>query len=248
MFRIGIGEDTHRLAAGRKLILGGVEIPFELGLLGHSDADALAHAVIDALLGACALGDIGQHFPDSDEAFRGISSLLLAKEAAARIRAAGFEIVNIDSVITAQKPKLAPFREAMRANLAKAFGVPPENISVKFTTPEGTGPEGNLECITVRAVAAVASIDLKKEEKGLVDFCKRLSVPFLTYTAEELGKAEGSFAVSAFVEKVTGVSCVCERSAVVAAKGSLLCHKKVFDGVTVAVARKNQIITFNRSK
>ena len=104
------------------------------------------------------------------------------------------------------------------------------------------------EQIDVRAVAAVASIDLKKEEKGLVDFCKRLSVPFLTYTAEELGKAEGSFAVSAFVEKVTGVSCVCERSAVVAAKGSLLCHKKVFDGVTVAVARKNQIITFNRSK
>lgn len=161
MFRIGIGEDTHRLAAGRKLILGGVEIPFELGLLGHSDADALAHAVIDALLGACALGDIGQHFPDSDEAFRGISSLLLAKEAAARIRSAGFEIVNIDSVITAQKPKLAPFREAMRANLAKALGVPPENIGVKFTTPEGTGPEGNLECITVRAVAAVQKVRIQ---------------------------------------------------------------------------------------
>lgn len=161
MFRIGIGEDTHRLAAGRKLILGGVEIPFELGLLGHSDADALAHAVIDALLGACALGDIGQHFPDSDEAFRGISSLLLAKEAAARIRSAGFEIVNIDSVITAQKPKLAPFREAMRANLAKALGVPPENIGVKFTTPEGTGPEGNLECITVRAVAAVQKVRMQ---------------------------------------------------------------------------------------
>lgn len=161
MFRIGIGEDTHRLAAGRKLILGGVEIPFELGLLGHSDADALAHAAIDALLGACALGDIGQHFPDSDEAFRGISSLLLAKEAAARIRSAGFEIVNIDSVITAQKPKLAPFREAMRANLAKAFGVPPENISVKFTTPEGTGPEGNLECITVRAAAAVRKVRIQ---------------------------------------------------------------------------------------
>ena len=128
---------------------------------GHSDADALAHAVIDALLGACALGDIGQHFPDSDEAFRGISSLLLAKEAAARIRAAGFETVNIDSVITAQKPKLAPFREAMCANLAKALGVPPENISVKFTTPEGTGPEGNLECITVRAVAAVRKVRIQ---------------------------------------------------------------------------------------
>lgn len=121
----------------------------------------LAHAVIDALLGACALGDIGQHFPDSDEAFRGISSLLLAKEAAARIRAAGFETVNIDSVITAQKPKLAPFREAMCANLAKALGVPPENIGVKFTTPEGTGPEGNLECITVRAVAAVRKVRMQ---------------------------------------------------------------------------------------
>ena len=161
MFRLGIAEDTPRLEAERKLNHGGVEIPFELGLLGHSDADALAHAVIDALLGACALGDIGQHFPDSDEAFRGISSLLLAKEAAARIRSAGFEIVNIDSVITAQKPKLAPFREAMRANLAEALGVPPENIGVKFTTPEGTGPEGKLECITVRAVAAVLKVRIQ---------------------------------------------------------------------------------------
>lgn len=155
MIRIGIGEDTHRLAAGRRLILGGVEIPFELGLLGHSDADALTHAAIDALLGACALGDIGQHFPDSDEAYRGISSLLLAKAAAERVRENGFEIVNIDSTITAQKPKLAPHRDLMRANLAEAFGVPADTVSVKFTTPEGTGPEGRLECITVRSVAAV---------------------------------------------------------------------------------------------
>ena len=153
--RVGFGEDTHRLAEGRKLILGGVEIPFELGLLGHSDADALTHAVIDALLGAAALGDIGRHFPDSDPQYKGICSLELLKNVSELIRKEGFHIQNFDATIVAQKPKLAPFIEAMRENLASAAGIDPHYASVKATTPEGTGPEGDLECITVRAVACV---------------------------------------------------------------------------------------------
>lgn len=155
--RIGFGEDTHRLTTGRKLILGGVEVPNDLGLLGHSDADVLTHAIIDAILGACALGDIGQHFPDSSPKYAGISSLLLAKEIAQRIAALGFRLENIDSTIVAQKPKLAGFRDRMRSNLAEAFGLDVTQVSVKFTTPEHTGPEGNLECITARACALVSN-------------------------------------------------------------------------------------------
>ncbi|MCH5278737.1 MAG: 2-C-methyl-D-erythritol 2,4-cyclodiphosphate synthase [Christensenellaceae bacterium] len=154
--RVGYGEDTHRLVEGRKLIIGGVEIPFELGLLGHSDADVLVHAIIDAVLGACALGDIGQHFPDNDKGYRDISSLILAKRTAELVKEHGFYISNIDATVIAQKPKLAAFRDDMRRNTSYAFGMDIADVSVKFTTPEHTGPEGNLECITSRAVAMVA--------------------------------------------------------------------------------------------
>lgn len=155
--RIGFGEDTHRLTEGRKLILGGVEVPFEKGLDGHSDADVLTHAVIDAVLGAAALGDIGQHFPDSDPAYKGINSLLLAKAAASLIAGNGFSIGNIDSTIIAQRPKLSSYRDEMRKNLAEAFGIPVEKVSVKFTTPEHTGPEGRGESMTARACAMLTS-------------------------------------------------------------------------------------------
>lgn len=153
MFRIGYGEDTHRLVPERKLILGGVEVPFEFGLLGHSDADVLTHALIDAVLGAAALGDIGQHFPDSDMRYKGVNSLLLAKRTAELIAEKGLRIVNLDATIIAQRPKLASYRLTMRENLAEAFGVDAEAVSVKFTTPEMTGPEGRGESITSRAVA-----------------------------------------------------------------------------------------------
>lgn len=153
--RIGFGEDTHRLTEGRKLILGGVEVPFEKGLDGHSDADVLVHAIIDAVFGAAALGDIGMHFSDTDQHYKGINSLLLASECASRIRECDFEINNIDSTIIAQRPKLSPYRDEMRKLIADAFGVPLEAVSVKFTTPEHTGSEGRGESITARAVASI---------------------------------------------------------------------------------------------
>lgn len=153
--RIGYGEDTHRLAAGRKLILGGVHVPFEFGLDGHSDADALAHALIDAVLGACALGDIGMHFPDSDMRYKGIDSLELVRHTAALVHENGYRIGNLDATVIAQNPKLGPFREAMRERLCEAFGIDKPCMSVKFTTPEHTGPEGRGESITVRASALV---------------------------------------------------------------------------------------------
>lgn len=153
--RVGFGEDTHRLVEGRKLILGGVEIPFQYGLLGNSDADVLTHALIDAVLGACALGDIGQHFPDSDPAYKGVNSLLLARSAAASAREHGFILNNLDATLVCQRPKLAAYRNAMRENLAEAFSLPVGRVSVKFTTPEHTGPEGRGESITARAAASV---------------------------------------------------------------------------------------------
>lgn len=156
--RIGIGEDTHRLVADRALVLGGVDIKFELGLLGHSDADVLTHAIMDALLGAAALGDIGKHFPDNNEIYRGISSLTLLARTAELLKDAGYRVGNIDSVIIAQKPKLAPYIPAMRENIAGVLGVETDLISVKATTPEGLGPEGLLEGITVRAVALIEKI------------------------------------------------------------------------------------------
>lgn len=150
--RIGHGYDVHRLVGDRKLILGGVDIPYEKGLLGHSDADVLTHAVMDAVLGALALGDIGHLFPDKDPAYEGADSLLLAAEVARRMRMAGYAVGNIDATIIAQAPKLAPFVPAMRENLARAFGTTVDRISVKATTEEHLGFTGSGEGIAAHAV------------------------------------------------------------------------------------------------
>ena len=153
--RIGHGYDVHRLVEGRKLILGGVEIPFEKGLLGHSDADVLAHAVMDAVLGAAALGDIGQHFPDNDPAYAGADSLELARHVARILSEHGYRVENIDATILCQRPKLAPHIPAMRANLAAAFGLPVDAVSVKATTEEHLGFTGEGLGIAAHAVALI---------------------------------------------------------------------------------------------
>ena len=149
--RIGHGYDVHRLTEGRKLILGGVDIPYEKGLLGHSDADVLAHAISDALLGAAALGDIGHLFPDSDDRFLGADSMVLLAEVCRVVREAGFEIGNVDSTVLAQAPKLAPHISEMRANIAKACGVDISQISVKATTEEKLGFTGSGEGMAAHA-------------------------------------------------------------------------------------------------
>ena len=149
--RIGHGYDVHRLIAGRKLILGGVEIPYILGLDGHSDADVLLHAIMDALLGASALGDIGHLFPDTDPAYKGISSLKLLAVVAARIREKGYEIGNIDATVIAQKPKLAPFIEAMRKETARVLQIDPDRLNIKATTEERLGFSGREEGIAAHA-------------------------------------------------------------------------------------------------
>ena len=151
--RIGHGYDVHRLTQGRRLILGGVEIPWERGLLGHSDADVLLHAVMDALLGAAALGDIGQHFPDTDPAYKGISSVELLKKVGELLDEKGFVIENIDSTIIAQRPKLASYRPQMAANIADALHLDVSRVSVKATTEEGLGFTGNGEGISAQAIA-----------------------------------------------------------------------------------------------
>ncbi|MBP6007955.1 MAG: 2-C-methyl-D-erythritol 2,4-cyclodiphosphate synthase [Rhodoferax sp.] len=152
-FRIGEGWDIHALVAGRKLILGGVEVPFHLGLLGHSDADVLMHAITDALLGAAAMGDIGTHFPDTDARFKGADSAVLLAEAARRVREKGYEIGNVDSTVIAQAPKLMPHIAAMRANLAKALGVAIDQVNVKAKTAEKMGPVGLGQAMEARAMA-----------------------------------------------------------------------------------------------
>ena len=153
--RVGTGYDVHRLVEGRDLILGGVKIPFEKGLDGHSDADVLLHAVMDALLGAAALGDIGQHFPDSDPAYKGVSSMVLLRSVGGILRNAGYDVVNIDATVLAQAPKLAPYREEMRRRIAEALGIDFERVSVKATTEEGLGFTGAGEGIAVHAVALI---------------------------------------------------------------------------------------------
>ena len=156
--RIGHGYDVHRLVEDRKLILGGVEVPFEKGLLGHSDADVLAHAVMDAVLGAAALGDIGKHFPDTDPAYADADSLQLAQHVARIMREKGWKIVNIDSTLLCQKPKLAPYIPAMRENLAAAFGMPVDAVSVKATTEEHLGFTGEGLGIAAHAVALIEKL------------------------------------------------------------------------------------------
>jgi 2-C-methyl-D-erythritol 2,4-cyclodiphosphate synthase len=156
--RVGIGYDAHRFAAGRPLILGGVRIEHPLGLAGHSDADVLAHAVMDALLGAAALGDIGSLFPDDDPAYAGADSLLLLAEVGARLAAAGWRVVNIDAVVVCQEPRLAGYREAMRANLAAALKIGAGCVGAKGTTTERMGFEGRGEGIAATAVCLLERI------------------------------------------------------------------------------------------
>ena len=153
--RIGFGYDVHRLEKNRKLILGGVEIPNEVGLLGHSDADVLLHAVMDSLLGACALGDIGKHFPDTDEKYKGISSVELLTEVGKIISENGFSVGNIDATLAMQRPKIAPFIEKMRENTAKALKVDVSQIGIKATTTEKLGFEGRGEGVSAYAVSMV---------------------------------------------------------------------------------------------
>ncbi len=153
--RIGYGYDVHRLTEGRDLILGGVKIPFELGLLGHSDADVLVHAIMDSLLGAAALGDIGKHFPDTDEKYKGADSIELLVKVSALLKEKGYRIGNVDSVICAQKPKLAPFIEKMRKNIADAIGIDVDRVSVKATTEEKLGFTGEMLGMSATAVCLI---------------------------------------------------------------------------------------------
>ena len=156
--RIGHGYDVHRLVEGRRLILGGVDIPWERGLLGHSDADVLTHAVMDALLGAAGLGDIGKHFPDTDPAYAGADSLKLLAHVAELLREEGYVVVNVDATILAQRPRLAPHIPAMRGNLARVVGTEPGQVNVKATTEEGLGFTGAGEGMAAHAVALIEKI------------------------------------------------------------------------------------------
>ncbi len=157
--RIGHGYDVHRLTEGRPLILGGERVPYELGLLGHSDADVLLHAVMDALLGAAALGDIGKLFPDTDEKWAGADSLLLLQEVSGRIAQAGYAVCNIDATVLAQRPRLSPYVPRMREKIAAACGVDPDCVSVKATTEEGLGFTGSGEGIAAHAVCLIEKSD-----------------------------------------------------------------------------------------
>ena len=153
--RIGHGYDVHRLVSGRELIIGGENIPFEMGLLGHSDADVLLHAVCDALLGAAALGDIGRHFPDSDPSFEGIDSRILLRKTSEILREKGYRPVNIDATVIAQRPKLAGFIEKMRENIASDCGIETDAVNIKATTEEGLGFTGKAEGIAAHAVCLI---------------------------------------------------------------------------------------------
>ncbi|MDQ3700699.1 MAG: 2-C-methyl-D-erythritol 2,4-cyclodiphosphate synthase [Chloroflexota bacterium] len=163
-WRAGTGYDIHRLVPGRRLILGGVDIPSEMGLAGHSDADALAHAVTDALLGACALGDIGHHFPPSDPAWRDADSIGLLAEAARRARKAGWQAHNVDATVVCERPHLAPFLPAMRSALAGALGIPAASVSVKAKTNEGLDAVGRGEAIAAQAIILIVA---QSVESGL---------------------------------------------------------------------------------
>lgn len=175
--RVGMGYDVHRLVEGRKLILGGVEIPYEKGLLGHSDADVLLHAVMDALLGAAALGDIGRHFPDSDPKYKGISSLLLLKHVGALLEEKCFLIENIDATVIAQRPKLKDYMDQMKRNIAETLGIDEDRVNVKATTEEGLGFTGSGEGISAQAICLLQSLldivadDRMRAERGKCEGC-----------------------------------------------------------------------------
>ena len=156
--RVGIGYDVHRLAPNRRLILGGVEIPYHLGLLGHSDADVLTHAIVDAILGAAALGDIGTHFPDTDDRYKGMDSLIFLSDVAAKVKQCGYQIENVDSTIIAQSPKLAPYISEIRAKLAKTLEIDVVQINVKATTAEELGVVGEGKAIVAHAIACLSRL------------------------------------------------------------------------------------------
>ena len=159
MYRVGMGYDVHKLVTGRKLILGGVEIQHDLGLLGHSDADVLLHAIKDAILGAAALGDIGRHFPDTDEAYKGISSMVLLSKVKDLILKEGYKVNNIDATIAAQQPKIAPYIKDMNENIAQTLKIEDSQVNVKATTTEGLGFVGNKEGIAAYAIVSLLKID-----------------------------------------------------------------------------------------
>ena len=167
--RVGIGYDVHRLVANRKLILGGVEIPYAFGLLGHSDADVLTHAICDAILGAAGLGDIGQHFPDTDAAYAGISSLVLLERVKALI-ASDYSIQNVDSTVIAQRPKLAPYIPQMRQCLAETLGISTQQVNVKATTSEGLGFIGKGKAIAAHAIVCIAEVENERIGEGNEEF------------------------------------------------------------------------------
>ncbi len=156
--RIGMGYDVHRLTADRALVLGGVDIPHEFGLRGHSDADVLTHAICDAILGAAALGDIGLHFPDTDPAYQGVSSLVLLRHTVDLVAQAGLQVLQIDATVVAQAPRIGPFRDRMRAKLAETIGIPLEMTSIKATTTEGLGYLGRREGIAALCIAQLEAI------------------------------------------------------------------------------------------
>ncbi len=155
MSRVGIGYDSHRLVPGRRLIIGGVEVPHDMGLVGHSDADLLAHAVIDALLGAAGQGDIGDHFPDTDQRYKDADSMLLLQMVRERLVAAGLELENVDCTVVLERPKLSPYREAIRASLARTLGLSPARVNVKASTGEGIGFVGRGEGAAALAIASL---------------------------------------------------------------------------------------------
>ena len=177
--RVGMGYDVHRLAKDRKMILGGVEIPYEKGLLGHSDADVLVHAVMDALLGAAALGDIGKHLPDTDPAYKGISSILLLKHVGKLLDENGYTIENIDATIIAQRPKMRPYIDTMRQNIADALCIETDQVNVKATTEEGLGFTGEGEGISSQAICAIekymnySSVDMTPEHRMCSGCCSQ---------------------------------------------------------------------------
>ncbi|MGI6684294.1 MAG: 2-C-methyl-D-erythritol 2,4-cyclodiphosphate synthase [Bacillota bacterium] len=154
--RVGFGYDVHRLVEGRKLMLGGVEIPYQFGLLGHSDADVLVHALMDALLGAMALGDIGKHFPDTDSKYKGISSMLLLEKVKKLLHEKGYVVNNVDVLVVAERPKLAPFIDAMRKNIARTLETDLDRINIKATTTEGLGFTGTGEGMAAHAVVTIS--------------------------------------------------------------------------------------------
>ena len=175
--RVGMGYDVHKLVEGRDLIIGGVRIPHTLGLLGHSDADVLLHAIMDALLGAAGLGDIGKHFPDTDPQYKGISSMKLLSHVAELIREKGYVVENIDATIIAQRPKMRPHIDQMRENMAKALKIDVDQINVKATTEEGLGVTGSGEGISSQAICAIekftnySSVDVMEKPAGCGGCC-----------------------------------------------------------------------------